>query len=277
MKEILRQLSIVTTSLFLGIILAEGTLRFFNSNGKNYDVEMWKYSKQLKFPSEDVNIGHEHKPNAKAMLQNVEIRTNKYGMRGADPLKNQDRTILFLGSSITMGWGVLEKDIFTTLLKNKFEHEQISVDILNAGVGNYNTTRYVHNYFKNLYVLKPTDIVVHYFLNDAELLVQSNGNFFTRNFQLGVLTWKLYQQVFGALSDKTLIQHYNTIYNPQSSGFTKMKKALIELSNYCKSNQINLVISMVPDIHKLKIIHLSIFTIQCISWQTIRKWFSLIF
>ena len=72
-----RQLSIVTTSLFLGIILAEGTLRFFNSNGKNYDVEMWKYSKQLK-SSEDVNIGHEHKPNAKAMLQNVEIRTNKY-------------------------------------------------------------------------------------------------------------------------------------------------------------------------------------------------------
>ena len=178
MRETFKQLAIVITSLFFGIILAEGTLRFFNSNGKNYDIEMWKYSKQLKFSSENIKIGHEHKPNAKALLQNVEIRTNKYGMRGADPLINQDRTILFLGSSITMGWGVLEEDIFTTLLKNKFEHEQISVDILNAGVGNYNTTRYVHNYFKNLYVLKPTDIVVHYFLNDAELLGPVKWKFF---------------------------------------------------------------------------------------------------
>mgnify|MGYP001327417221 CR=1 FL=1 len=40
--------------------------------------------------------------------------------------------------------------------------------VLNSGVGNHNTTRYVENFFTNHAHLNPTDIVVHYFLNDAE-------------------------------------------------------------------------------------------------------------
>ena len=50
--------------------------------------------------------------------------------------------------------------------------EQASV--LNGGVGNYNAVRYVSRFFKELATLEPTDIVVQYFLRDAEDLLVSS-------------------------------------------------------------------------------------------------------
>ena len=37
----------------------------------------------------------------------------------------------------------------------------------------------------NLEILKPDDIVIHYFINDVEILKHSTGNFITRRNKMG--------------------------------------------------------------------------------------------
>ncbi len=252
MKNFFGQTIIFICSFVLSLAAVELGLILLNSNGKNYNVEMWKYSKELKTKSANLDISHIHKKSSEAILQGVNIRTNSYGMRGDEPGLSFDRRILFIGSSITMGWGVDESDIFTTKIAQKFQSLGQKVDVLNSGVGNHNSTRYVENFFENHAQLDPTDIVVHYFLNDAEILANSEGNFITRNFQLGVLIWKFYHRYFSSSGVKNLETHYRNLYSKGSPAFDATKKALIKLSKYCADNNKKLYLAMVPDIHKLE-------------------------
>jgi hypothetical protein len=58
----------------LGLIGVEITLRIINSDMRNYDIEMWKYARDLKVS--DSILGHVHKPNSSAILQKVQIKLN---------------------------------------------------------------------------------------------------------------------------------------------------------------------------------------------------------
>src|SRR5687768_14016079 len=109
------QLALGALSLFstlLVLLALEGVLRLSNSSMKNYDIEMWRYARELKVPSPDPALGHEHVPNTESTLQSVKIRINDLGLRGdaVRPKVPGRRDILFLGSSITLGWGVAEEE-----------------------------------------------------------------------------------------------------------------------------------------------------------------------
>ena len=73
-----------------------------------------------------------------------------------------------LGSSITLGWGVTEDESISGRLQTMFDKDGKNVVVLNAGIGNYNSVRYVERFLTRLTELKPTDIVVHAFVRDGE-------------------------------------------------------------------------------------------------------------
>src|SRR5215472_16507487 len=92
-------LFVISTSLAVGA--AEGVLRIKNSSMTNYDIEMWRYAKELKARSDNPILDFDHVKNSSSLLQSVTIRTNEWGLRGA-PVPAADtnkRRILFLGSS----------------------------------------------------------------------------------------------------------------------------------------------------------------------------------
>src|SRR5262249_14587691 len=123
---------VIATVVALG--MAEVILRVKNSAMDNYDIEMWKYGRALKVRSANPILSSEHIPNAAALLESVELRTNSWGLRGG-PVRSSDppaRRILTLGASITMGWGVDEKNVFTTRLQDMFAARGEDVEILNA-------------------------------------------------------------------------------------------------------------------------------------------------
>ena len=68
------------------------------------------------------------------------------------------------------------------------------VEVLNAGIGNYNAVRYVERFLTRLTHLDPNIIVVQYFVNDAEALEFSRGNWFLRNSQFAVTLWTAYNR-----------------------------------------------------------------------------------
>ncbi len=240
-------------SIGIAFFAGESILRIKNSSMKNYDIEMWRYALELKRKSDIPILGHEHISSRKATLQSVEIRTNKYGLRGdiVPPVTLGKRRILFLGSSITLGWGVPESETMTERLSEMFKADGLDVEVLNGGIGNYNAVRYVERFMKRLTDLKPTDIVVHYFLRDAEVLEAGGGNVLLRNSQLAVTTWVALSRYFGKNSGKTLDEHYHNVYESDSEGFIEMRKALHKLSEYAQTNNIRIYLAMSPDVHDL--------------------------
>ena len=139
-KIVLSLLSILLSFLTFILMFGMGEifLRLKNRDMKNYDIEMWRYSKELKRLSSDPEIGHEHIPNSKAILQNIPISINELGLRAKPVLSNQHnfRRILFLGDSIAFGWGVEEEDTVEKRLEALFIENHKNVEVLNAGVGN---------------------------------------------------------------------------------------------------------------------------------------------
>src|SRR6266851_5372597 len=125
--------------------LGEAILRAKNRSMQNYDIEMWRYARELKTPSPNPRLGHDHRANTRAVLQNVEIRLDDHGLRGATagPRAPDRRRILVLGGSIALGWGVPEAETMPALLGRMFRDREQTVEALNAGVGNNNAQRYV--------------------------------------------------------------------------------------------------------------------------------------
>ena len=88
-----------------------------------------------------------------AVLQNVTIRLNEWGLRGGpvEPVPPGGRRILFLGGSIALGWGVSRKsNTVEARLQQMLRDSGEQVQVLNGGVGNYNADRYVSRFFKEL-------------------------------------------------------------------------------------------------------------------------------
>ncbi|WP_298244122.1 GDSL-type esterase/lipase family protein [uncultured Bradyrhizobium sp.] len=244
----------VILTLLICTAAAEGVLRLKNASMRNYDVEMWRYSRELKFASELAVLGHEHQPNAKATLQSVEIRTNAWGLRGgavSEAPAPGRRRVLMLGSSIALGWGVPEESVVSSLLQAKFAVAGQDVEILNAGIGNYNAERYVERFLHRLTPLKPTDLLVLAFVRDGEPLEQGGGNFLLRNSQLALTVWTVVNRVFGESGENSLVAHYQRIYAPGSPAVTRMNAEFAKLAAYAREHRIRVTLAMVPDIHNL--------------------------
>ncbi len=253
MKDFILGAVVVVISTAIALGAGEAVLRIKNSSMQNYDIEMWRYAKELKQRSDDPILGHEHIASKSAVLQSVDIRINKYGLRGGPvaPPAAGKRRILFLGSSVTLGWGVPEDQTLTERLRKMFAAQGQEVEVLNAGIGNYNSVRYVERFLTKLSDLKPTDIVVHFFLRDAETLDAGGGNVMLRNSELAATLWIAMARYFSAESKVSLEHHYRAVYQPNAPGFIEMQAALKKLAEYARAHQIRIYFAMTPDVHDL--------------------------
>lgn len=254
LKSVLFTMLSFVVALTVSLAAAEGIVRLKNASMKDYNTEMWRYARELKFPSPDPRLGHEHIANSHAVLQSVDIRTNAWGLRGGPVTETPapgTRRILMLGSSIALGWGVDEEKVVSSLLQKKFEAAGQSVEVLNGGIGNYNAERYVERFLKRLATLQPTDLLVLAFVRDGEELTQGGGNILLRNSQLAVTVWTAVNRVLVKSGEASLVEHYRRIYEPGSPARGLMKGEFAKLSNYARKHGIRVTMAMVPDIHSL--------------------------
>ncbi len=242
-------LGLFVLMLVLACLLSEGLLRLKNLDQKNYNIEMWNYARRLKVRSPYADLGHEHRPNSKARLQGADIRINSLGLRGGEiePLKPGQKRVLVLGSSNTLGWGVPEDQTMAALLQAGLGDR---AQVLNAGIGNYNASRYVHYFERRLRRLKPDVVVVHYFVRDAEVIAPGGGNFLLRHSQFAVTLYhSAHNLSFGFHDPSKLVNHYRAMYAPESPGLAEMHRALERLDGMAKEDGFRVVLTMVPDIH----------------------------
>ena len=250
--SLIESITVFFITILVLALLLEFVLVFKNKDGRNYDIEMWKYSRTLKRVSSNPKLGHEHTPNKSAKLQNIDIRINSLGMRGDEP-KQAATKILMLGSSITFGWGVAEDKIYSELLESKLKAEGKDVEVYNAGIGNYNSSREIELFFSKLQDLKPNIIILNSFIRDAEMIPAPKRNWLLENSQLAVTIWSRLEQFkrkFGV--EKSFEEHYKEIYADDYPGWVEMQKAFERLSAYAQANHVRVIVTMIPDIHNLK-------------------------
>ena len=243
-KLVLYQFLILITS----IVIIEGIIRFINSDMKNYDIEMWRYANELKI--QDPVLGHKHISDKTEILQGVEIKLNSKGMRSAEFNVN-DKKILFLGSSISLGWGIEQKDSYPEIIQTKLFADSLDYKVLNGSIGNYNTFRYVNNFLSNQIDIFPEVIVINYFINDAETLPIGKPNWLIKNSQL-FATLKMTFKKLSSKSEFDLKSYYRNLYEDESQSFIEMKKSLNKLSEYSIKTNTKILLTVIPDIHFLE-------------------------
>ena len=112
-----------TLAVFL--LIGELILRVYLGKKIIYDIEMTRYSNLVKIDSANPKIGHVHRPLKNVHLMGVDFRTNSDGFRDREyPVaKTGKYRIIFLGDSLTLGWGVRQEKTFANILEEYLDFE----------------------------------------------------------------------------------------------------------------------------------------------------------
>jgi len=156
----------LVTAFICVVVIAvgiEGYVRLVVDNGMQFDLEMFKYARDVKMISPDPVIGHVHGPNRAAHLMGVDVATNSKGLRDREiPYERKPGTlrIVMLGESATFGWGVRPEQSYPKLLEGMFAKKGIKAEVVNTGVGNFKAIQKVEYFLTEAYKYKPDFVVV---------------------------------------------------------------------------------------------------------------------
>jgi hypothetical protein len=153
-------LFIVTTIACL--VIAELMVRAFadvRNVGPSFTVYDPVYGKRLKSNFHDIRRAPEFE---------MTFTTNSMGFRGAEPESESKRTLLFLGDSFTMGYGVSDGEEYPALIKKKLAeiHGGTYFNVVNTGMAGNGNGRWVKFLGNELGNIEPSLVVFQMLDND---------------------------------------------------------------------------------------------------------------
>jgi lysophospholipase L1-like esterase len=241
---------VVAALLALAVLLvvAEGTLRIHSASELRSEVERARYRELLQVTSPDPAIGHVHRPGSSARLMGVDVRINADGLRDGEHRRVRDarRRLLFLGDSITFGWGVDQDVIFAALLERALD-AHAPTEVVNFGIGDYNTSQEVALFLDDGLAYEPDEVVVFYAVDDAEptrRVTQSPRGWASDDLHLVRL---LTQAAPAPLPDDARAR----LYHDDQPGWLETRRALLRLAEACRANGIALKVVLLPELRRL--------------------------
>ena len=245
------------------LVVAEVALRLTYPLWSNYNTEMWRYSKDLKVDLAEAGAGHEHRPHRRGTYYGVDIATNANGWRDREyiPSSGQYR-IMVLGASAAMGWGVEERQGFTKVLERQLNADgfvgrpgKAGVEVVNTGVGNYNTQMQVSAFFRKGAQLNPDQILLLSYVSDSQL---THGP--VDSWLYTIMTTYLYALVSDRWinlrsrldPDWSPLRYYTAVNGPTNPGRAVMAREIGRLADYCRSKGILLQVVVLPELHQFR-------------------------
>jgi lysophospholipase L1-like esterase len=229
-------------------------------DGMQFDIEMWKYATRIKRVSPNPLIGHEHRPNTAAHLMGADVAINSDGLRDRDyPVDKPPGTlrIMMLGDSLTFGWGVAEDQTFVRQLETMLRAGGLAAEVMNTGVGNYNTTMEVEYFLDRGHKYKPDIVILNYFINDAEPIPPHTPGFM----ELHSRAWVYFnaridaaRRMVGSGEKPNWQAYYTGLYDDKVNpgGWRAVEEAVAKLARHCAANGIRLMIVNYPEIRVLQ-------------------------
>ncbi len=256
LKSLVESGALIVGSLFVAGLLFEVLCRTVVDNGMHYHLEMWKYAVHLKEVSPDPAIGHQHIPSSNAILMGVDVQINSEGLRDDSGFNGDTDTprILMLGDSVTFGWGISQSETIPQRLERVLSDSfETSVHVINAGVGNYNTSMEVAWFERDGLSYNPDLVVLNVFINDAEVQPPYDSvGWLERTLFSGVILFgardTIRRTFFGGPDWKT---YYRTLYEDRAPGWTRMKTSIARLAALCRDRGITLLLADYPELRQL--------------------------
>lgn len=243
-------------TLAVAAIAIELFVRVVIDNGMQFDLEMWKYARDIKQVAANPLIGHEHRPNSRAHLMGVDVDINSKGLRDREIAYQRTpgtSRILMLGDLFTEGWGVPLQDTFSKRVERLYAQRAIAAEVINAGVGNYNTVMEVNYYLDEGKKYDPDIIVLNFTFNDAEEIPPHPAE--------NPLLRFCYSCVYLAGRSDTLLReaslrsnwkdYYLGLYDDGAPGWRAAKTALAALASEARAHHQKLLVASLPDLHQL--------------------------
>ncbi len=226
-----------------------------------FDIEMWRYAREIKLESPLPGLVEDHRQNAEAELMGVRIRTDASGFRRANSVQESARTpnkrlVIALGDSLTLGWGVPEGETYSDVLEkilNERAHQTPvkQFTVLNAGIGNSNTSMELARYERNLRPLHPDWLIVGFFINDAEVDPVPVQNPIIYNSALAALLTGQLRMHLGSTYEN-YETYYRRLYTDINPGWARLQAALATLAQDLRQDQVRATLLLLPEMHEPK-------------------------
>jgi len=238
--------------------IGEITIRIFYNNFSNYNMEMWRYAAELKEPLPSQKLPFQHYVNMSGHFYGVDIKINSLGFRDFEYPKEKPpnkKRIIFIGDSFTLGWGVPLNRTFAKQVEQMLNKTDHIYEVINMGIGNYNSMMEVELFKLKGLPLKPDLLIMSYFINDAE--PTPKRTIFSR----GLLKYSYFLNFCFDRYVKLRIRfdeefkwetYYQQLYDENSKSLAMNKSSIKELSKICKDARIQLLIVNIPELHELK-------------------------
>ncbi|TFV80289.1 hypothetical protein E4K64_00155 [Bradyrhizobium frederickii] len=251
---------VVAATILLVALALEAFVRLAVDDGMQFDLEMWKYAREVKRVSADPRIGHEHRPSATAHLMGVDVAINSHKFR--DREIGFERTpdslrIMMLGDSLTFGWGVPNDKTFVKRLEAMIHATGVQAEVINAGVGNYNTSMEVAAYLSEGHRFRPDILVLNYFINDAERTPRYDSHRLERTSAAYIYFASridVAARMLGLGSRRPWYDYLRDLYDSSSptSGWAEVEAAVARLAEFCRARGTMVLVTNLPELRQLK-------------------------
>lgn len=259
LARILGDVILLFVAVVLSAIALELAVRVVFAHSLDFSMEMWKYAVQLKEPVADPRLSFVHAANRSAFLMGAQVTTNSHRLRDREYSEAKPRDtyrIVMLGDSTTLGWGDAEDQTIPKILERELNASGIpgyrNVEVLNAGVGNYDTVQEVEHYRVYDRVFNPDLVVLNYFINDAEPVpIERHSALLGRSYLVAFVVSRYDAMLqFSGLSPKWN-QYYADLYLSDRPGWFAAQHALGDLAQMMSAENRALLVTIIPELHQI--------------------------
>jgi lysophospholipase L1-like esterase len=258
-RSFLLNLILLLGTVLLFSVALEVMLRMIFAHSLDFAMEMWKYAVQLKQPVANPELSFVHVPNRSAFLMGVRVSINSHRLRDREYSEAKPAgtyRIVILGDSTAFGWGVRLDETVSKILERDLNAASLPpyrhFEVLNAGVGNYDTVQEAAHYETYDRVFHPNLVILEYFINDAEPVPSERHAW---------LLGRSYLVAFTISRLDTLMQfaglrprwdaYYASLYADSRPGFQAAKEALAKLESMTRQDGAELLVAILPELHQI--------------------------
>jgi lysophospholipase L1-like esterase len=257
--SVLSKFVLLVVALLFVAVLLEGMLRVAFYHSKDFSMEMWKYAVRLKRPVPNAKLSFAHQPNGHEFLMGVDVRINSQGLRDYEYSLAKPAgvyRIMLLGDSTTFGWGVPVNETTAKILERNLNTQHLPgydhVEVLNAGVGNYDTVQEVTYYHTRGRAFQPDLVVLVYFINDPEPVPVERKGFLVDSSYLIAFSVNRFDGVLRRIGTRPdWNKYYSSLYDDSRPGFQACKSALVDLASTTRRENTKLLVAILPELHQI--------------------------
>ena len=255
-----KRLVFVLYVVVLTFLAGEIVVRVMYARFGNYNMEMWRYASELKQPLPYENLPFCHHPNRHSHCYGVDLATNSLGLRDNEYSVRKDvgnKRIVVIGDSFTLGWGVELDQTFCKRLERMFRRESDEYEVINMGVGNYNSVMEVELFKQKGLQLEPDLVILMFFLNDTEAVPRGRSRladaFIRHSYFYAFLFERHLRLKSRFLEESGWRSYYSSLYSRKNQeNIEAASTAIRDLISLCRRNDIEILVANIPELRNLE-------------------------